>query len=112
MEEPSLVSVNPHEQTWQERAQKAIWTFLTIAAAIIFYHLLQYLGTISAFIGKVFHGMSPVLWGLVFAYLLAPVAGFYERNITEIVMRNKAKNGKSVSIDHFSCQAKCFKSRE
>ena len=85
------------EETWQERAQKALWTFLTIAAAIIFYHLLQYLGTISAFIGKVFHGMSPVLWGLVFAYLLAPIASFYERNLTEIVMRYKAQNGKKAT---------------
>ena len=87
-------AVSPREETWQDRAQKALWTFLTIAAAIIFYHLLQYLGTISAFIGKVLHGMSPVLWGLVFAYLLAPIASFYERNITELVMRSKAKNGK------------------
>ena len=87
-------AVSPREGTWQDRAQKALWTFLTIAAAIIFYHLLQYLGTISAFIGKVLHGMSPVLWGLVFAYLLAPIASFYERNITELVMRSKAKNGK------------------
>ncbi|MBR2087145.1 MAG: AI-2E family transporter [Oscillospiraceae bacterium] len=87
-------AVSPREETWQDRAQKALWTFLTIAAAIIFYHLLQYLGTISAFIGKVLHGMSPVLWGLVFAYLLAPIASFYERNITEFVMRSKAKNGK------------------
>ena len=86
-----------HEGTWQDRAQKAFWTFLTIAAAIIFYHLLQYLGNISAFIGKVLHGMSPVLWGLVFAYLLAPIASFYERNITEIVMSRKARSKKTVT---------------
>lgn len=90
-------AVSPREETWQNRAQKALWTFLTIAAAIIFYHLLQYLGTISAFIGKVLHGMSPVLWGLVFAYLLAPIASFYERNITELVMRSKAQKGKKAT---------------
>ena len=92
--ETKTVAVPVHEETWQDRAQKALWTFLTIAAAIIFYHLLQYLGNISAFVGKVLHGMSPVLWGLIFAYLLAPVASFYERNITELVMRSKAKKGK------------------
>lgn len=97
MEEASKTQHAVREETWQLRAQKALWTFLTIAAAIIFYHLLQYLGTISAFIGKVLHGMSPVLWGLVFAYLLAPVASFYERNITELVMRYKAKHGKKAT---------------
>ncbi|MCR5718000.1 MAG: AI-2E family transporter [Oscillospiraceae bacterium] len=80
------------EESWQSRAQKALWTFLTIAAAIIFYHLLQYLGTISEFVQKVLHGMSPLFCGLVFAYLLAPIAGFYERNITEIVARFHASH--------------------
>lgn len=81
-------------ETWQERAQKALWTFLTIAAAIVFYHLIQYLGAISAYIAAILKGISPVIWGLVFAYLLAPVASFYERNLTELVQRYKASKGK------------------
>lgn len=94
LEDSPNTTTAKYEETWSDRAQKAIWTFLTIAAAIVFYHLLQYLGAISTFIGKVLHGMSPVLWGLVFAYLLAPVASFYERNLTEIDMRYKKKHGK------------------
>ncbi len=93
MEEPENQNT-PRTVTWQERAQKALWTFLTIAAAIAFYYLIQYLGTISEFIGKILKGMSPVIWGLIIAYLLAPIAGFYERNITEIVMRIKLSRGK------------------
>ncbi len=81
-------------ETWQERAQKSLWTFLTIAAAVVFYYLIQYLGAISAYIAAILKGISPVIWGLVFAYLLAPIASFYERNLTELVQRYKTSKGK------------------
>lgn len=85
---------NAKGETWQERAQKSLWTFLTIAAVIVFYYLIQYLGAISAYIAAILKGISPVIWGLVFAYLLAPVASFYERNLTELVQRYKASKGR------------------
>ena len=96
MEERDIIKPSRGE-TWQERAQHSLWTFLTIAAAIIFYYLIQYLGTISSYIAMIFNGISPVIWGLVFAYLLAPIASFYERNITELVMRHKAAKGKEAT---------------
>lgn len=94
MQEPEFLK-SPRGETWQEHAQKSLWTFLTIAAAIMFYYLIQYLGSISAYIGTILKGVSPVIWGLIFAYLLAPVAGFYERNMTEVVHRYKASKGKT-----------------
>ena len=93
MQESETKSVSSGE-TWKERASKSIWTFLTIAAAIVFYHLMQYLGTISAYIGTILRGISPVIWGLIFAYLLAPIACFYERNITELVERHQKAHNK------------------
>ena len=84
-------------ETFRNRANKALWTFMTIAAAIIFYYLIQYLGAISEYIGVILRGLSPVIWGLVFAYLLAPIAGFYERNITDLVMRSKRSRGKEAT---------------
>ena len=82
---------------WHRRAVKALWTFLTIAASILFYYLVQYLGTISKFIGAVLTGLSPVIWGLIFAYLLMPVAVFYERRLLELFLpksRNTRKTEK------------------
>ncbi|MBQ4464997.1 MAG: AI-2E family transporter, partial [Oscillospiraceae bacterium] len=96
MEEPEFLKA-PQGETWQERAQRALWTFLTIAAVIVFYYLIQYLGTISSYIGTILKGISPVIWGLVFAYLLAPIASFYERNMTELIMRHKAAHGKTAT---------------
>lgn len=73
--------IQQNKETWQSNAAKSLWTFLTIAAAILFYHIIQYLGEISTFVGSVLSALSPILWGLVIAYLLDPVACFYERTV-------------------------------
>ncbi len=73
------------KETWQSRASKSLWTFLTIAAAILFFYIIQYLGQISDFIGSVLSSLSPIFWGLIIAYLLDPIACFYERTFTNIL---------------------------
>ncbi len=91
-EEPAIIETKPEgsrRTTWRENAQKSLWTLLTIAAAIIFYYLIQSLGEITTYVGTLLKGISPVLWGLVFAYLLSPVVRFYERNLTELFTLKK-----------------------
>ena len=70
--------------SWREQAQKSLWMFLTVAAIIIFYYVIQQLGAITGFIGKILAGISPVIWGLILAYLLAPVAQLYEKLLTKL----------------------------
>ncbi len=79
-------------ETWQSRATKSLWTFLTIAAAILFFYLVQYLGQISSFIGSVLSALSPIWWGLIIAYLLDPIAGFYHRNVKKILAEHGVSN--------------------
>lgn len=86
---------------WQEMAQQSFFTLLIVIAGILFYHLIQYIGEISAFVKAVISGISPVIWGLVFAYLLAPVADFYERNLTAMFGqkgKHPAKNPKRIRV--------------
>ena len=48
--EPEISEVKAegfHRYTWRENAQKSLWTLLTVAAAIIFYYLIQSLGEIT-----------------------------------------------------------------
>ncbi len=71
------------KSSFQEQFSRFIWTFLIIAASILFYYLIQYLGNISDFFVKVLKGISPVIWGLILAYLLEPIASFWERNLRE-----------------------------
>ncbi|MBE6826846.1 MAG: AI-2E family transporter [Ruminococcus sp.] len=78
---PTNPNSSRSKETWQSRAVKSLWTFLTIAAAIIFYYFIQYLGEISAFVGGVISSLGPVICGLIIAYLLNPIATFYEKHI-------------------------------
>lgn len=81
----------PQKETWQSRATKSLWTFATIAAAILFYYLIQYLGQISTFVSSVISAMGPAIWGLIIAYLLDPIACFYERHLLP-PMTEKTRN--------------------
>ncbi|MBE6875312.1 MAG: AI-2E family transporter [Ruminococcus sp.] len=86
---------------FQEQLSKFIWTFLVVASAILFYYLIQYLGNISDFFLKVLKGISPVIWGLILAYLLEPIASFWERNLREWKLpqsKDKEKTAKKLHV--------------
>lgn len=87
-----------NKTTWQTAAVKSLWTFLTIAAAILFYYIIQYLGQISSFIGSVLSALSPIFWGLVIAYLLDPVAGFYERTVHGLLSEHGVSEEKNAKL--------------
>lgn len=88
-----------YRRGWQEYAQQSLFTLLTVIIAILFYHLIQYIGEISGFFRAILSGISPVIWGLVLAYLLSPVAAFYERNLTDLVKSSKRKPKKKKKPD-------------
>ncbi len=71
------------KSSFRGQFSKFSWTFLVVAAAILFYYLIQYLGNISGFFLKVLKGISPVIWGMILAYLLAPIADFWEKKLCE-----------------------------
>ena len=88
MQEDNRKQESPRK-SWTDYARQSLFTLLIVFAGILFYHLMQYIGEISGFIKTVISGLSPVIWGLVFAYLLSPVASFYERNLTDIFSSKK-----------------------
>ncbi len=87
-----------NKEDWQSHAKKSIWTFLTIAAAILFFYIIQYLGQISTFFGSVLSGLGPIFCGLVIAYLLDPVAAFYEKTVCGILSEKKGVSEKTAKI--------------
>lgn len=92
---------NSNSEVWKQQLGKFIWTFLTIAAAILFYYLIQYLGSISKFFLTIMNGISPVIWGLVLAYLLEPICNFWERNLLSWRLpksKNREKTMKNVHV--------------
>lgn len=86
------------KEDWQSHARKSLWTFLTIAAAVLFFYIIQYLGQISSFFGSVLSGLGPIFCGLVIAYLLDPVAAFYEKTVKGILSEKKGVSEKTAKI--------------
>jgi predicted PurR-regulated permease PerM len=58
-----------------------ITAFCVVACAIIFYMLLRYVGTLKTGLDSLMNILSPFIWGLVIAYLLAPLLDFYQRKL-------------------------------
>ena len=56
-----------------------ITAFAVIGASIIFYLVLSQLPAMNAFLGKIVGILKPVIYGLVFAYLMNPILRFLER---------------------------------
>ena len=58
-----------------------ITAFCVIAAAIVFYMLLNHLSGLRAALGALGKILSPFVWGLVIAYLLYPLMKIYQRGL-------------------------------
>ena len=58
--------------------------FLSIAAAILFFFALYHIAEIWGFIYSFITALQPLWVGIVFAYLLCPVAAFFERKFAKI----------------------------
>ena len=55
--------------------------FLVVAASILFYMILQHGGVIARALAELARILSPIIWGLVIAYLLWPLTKFFEREL-------------------------------
>ena len=56
-----------------------ITAFLVIAASVIFYLILSQLQSMKAFLAMLIGVLKPVIYGLIFAYLMNPMLGFFEK---------------------------------
>ncbi|WP_434309159.1 AI-2E family transporter [Hominifimenecus sp. rT4P-3] len=57
-----------------------ITAFFVVAASIIFYLILSQLQSMKAFLAMLIGVLKPVIYGLIFAYLMDPLLGFFENH--------------------------------
>ena len=74
-----------------------ITAFLVIAASICFYYLVFHGDRFSAQLKNFFTIISPVLYGIIFAYLMTPMVNGIERRLLIPIFE---KNGKPISKKH------------
>jgi len=78
-----------------------VTAFLTVAASILFYVMLQRWEAVSAVVTLIFSSLRPITYGLILAYLLNPLLNVVENNMIEPVvkamLKKKHKAAKRVS---------------
>ena len=87
----------------REKKKYLAWgltAFLTGCALLIFYDVFyrDNSGTVQAILAKLFSVLTPVLYGLGMAYLLAPIVNFLERAILRLRDKLERKRGRAIRI--------------
>ncbi len=59
--------------------KKYFYAFLVIAASVLMFFVLMYMSSIYETVKSIVSVLSPIIWGLVMAYVLNPVMSFFER---------------------------------
>ena len=75
-----------------------ITAFLVIAAAVLFYMLLQHLPDVKKGLDRIMTILAPFVWGLVIAYLLLPLTRQLERLLSSKAMKKARVKGKFARI--------------
>lgn len=84
--------------SWKHYFRWGTTAFLTVAACITFYFLLERWGTIAGLIGKILKSAESVIIGLALAYLLMPVKDFIEKPIFKFLISKKLKEEKAKNL--------------
>ena len=84
--------------SWRHYFRLGFTAFLTVAACITFYFLLERWDTISAVISKIFNSAQSIIIGLALAYLLMPVKEFIEKPCYRFLVSKKVKEEKAKSL--------------
>lgn len=87
----------------REKKKYLAWgltAFLTGCALLIFYDVFyrDNSGTVQAIFAKLFSVLTPVLYGLGMAYLLAPIVNFLERTILRLRDKLERKRSRAIRI--------------
>lgn len=85
----------------QEPEKKGVRLGIVILVAVVcvlLYYLLHNLSAISAFLSSILQGISSIIWGLVLAYLLDPIVGWYEENLRKVMFRRHPDSPKAPKV--------------
>ena len=67
----------------------AIYCFLVVAAAILFYHFISDFGTVKSWAVRLVGLLMPFIYGAAFAYILNPILNWLERTAFPVLFKNK-----------------------
>lgn len=84
---------------WNEKYNTiSVYTILTFGTCILVYALIFNFTAIGGIIGTIVSVTSPIIWGLVIAYLLNPIMMWTENNLKKLIKREKPKLNRVISV--------------
>lgn len=84
---------------WNEKYNTiSVYTILTFGACILVYALIFNFTAIGGIIGTIVSVTSPIIWGLVIAYLLNPIMMWTENNLKKLIKKKKPKLNRVISV--------------
>ena len=94
-EKTSQVEKKKNYHSWSHYFRLGLTAFLTVAASITFYFILERWDVIAEIIGKFVKSAESVIIGLALAYLLMPVKEFIEKPVKKFLLSKKIKEEKA-----------------
>lgn len=76
----------------------AVYVFLTVVAIFLFLSLIIYNDSVMWFLGKTVVYLSPVIYGIIIAYLLSPIDKLIYKFITRLFSKNKKQYPKVYTV--------------
>lgn len=75
-----------------------VTAFGVVAASVLFFFFIFRLEAIEALLSRILKILEPVIYGLVIAYLLAPVAGYWNRKLSVFFKRYVSKETRAEAL--------------
>lgn len=77
--------------------QVGLMAFLVIVSAILFAYILRSVNSIISFIGFIFNILMPLIVGLVLAYIMHPIVGFFEKKVFKKIHGKNMRRNLSIT---------------
>lgn len=79
------------KNSYKKYVMWGITGFSVVAASVLFFFFIYRLGEVRFLLGKIMKILEPIIYGLVIAYLLGPIASFWRRKLLA-VLKKRMKN--------------------
>ncbi len=67
----------------------SVYTIITFSVCILIYAVLFNFTVIGDFVRKLTKILSPIIWGIVIAYLVNPIMKWFEKRLAKVIEKNK-----------------------
>lgn len=77
---------------------KYVQIVLCIFVVILFYFFMLHISDIFSILGKFFSVLMPLIIGLILAYIMNPIVGFFEKSLFSWIKKKKVRRNLSITI--------------